>query len=77
MEGEADGSIVDGVFDVEKVLAPGAEVFIRLEKIYESCDASVKTSFRYCVGGVKETKDEVVGIMLKAATTNPPQQLKF
>ena len=48
------------------------EVFIRLEKIDDESDASIKTSFRYCVGSDTETQDEVAEIMLKAAAANPP-----
>lgn len=52
IEGEADD-----LCDLVKVLKPGADIFLRLEKIDEAQDASVRISCRYCVGIDKEKQE--------------------
>ena len=69
--------MADDVEEVRKVLKPGTQEFIMLEKINQEEPASVRTGFCYCLIDCIESEEQVIAKMLKNAETTQPDAIQF
>ena len=52
--------MADNVDEVSRVVKPGTQEFIMLEKIHDGANASLRMSFRYCQGAATESEEQIV-----------------
>ena len=69
--------MADDVDEVCKVMKPGSQEFIMLEKINQDELATVRTGFRYCQGVGVNNEEQAIAMMLRNAETNPPERVVF
>ena len=67
--------MAESVDEVCKVMKPGTQEFIMLEKVDQNQPATVRTSFRYCQGVAIESEEQVIAKILEKAATSPPDKI--